>query len=524
MKSKWLLLTKIQLMGLFDFNKARYSKDTKTVRRTAGMAAVMAIVGLCICAYVVFFAVEFCNQGIGSHLPALLIALTSFITLLFSLLQGCSVLFAMKDYDHVMSLPVKKTDVLISRLVCIYLANLAFALPVVIPGTVVLFVMDGFSLAVLGVTLAGMIFSPLLPMAVAIALSTLLTALTARFRYKNVLQIILGVLLFLGVMIASFSFSYSSSAQETVDMNAVYSMLVGKIYLPALLIDTTLSGGVWGIFAFMGISLATVAVFVLIVALCFDRVHEALSARAAGVRYTAQSVRGGSVFSALVKREFKRLFSASGYFINALCGTILLLVAAVVLLFLGPDVLFGQTEEAIPLSMFAYAGAGFAFFCIGMSNPAASALSLEGKTREQLFVLPVAPRHVLLAKALPTFVCNAPAGLIFSVIFCLRFEADLLCWILTPLSILLFSAFCALGGIFLNYKFPKYDWSNPTMVAKNSVPVMICVFGSMFLGIACIVLGMAAKFWAHLAVDAVCIVLSAVLWVYLSKLKTFYMD
>lgn len=298
MKSKWLLLTKIQLMGLFDFNKARYSKDTKTVRRTAGMAAVMAIVGLCICAYVVFFAVEFCNQGIGSHLPALLIALTSFITLLFSLLQGCSVLFAMKDYDHVMSLPVKKTDVLISRLVCIYLANLAFALPVVIPGTAVLFVMDGFSLAVLGVTLAGMIFSPLLPMAVAIALSTLLTALTARFRYKNVLQIILGVLLFLGVMIASFSFSYSSSAQETVDMNAVYSMLVGKIYLPALLIDTTLSGGVWGIFAFMGISLATVAVFVLIVALCFDRVHEALSARGGSQVHGTERARRFRLFRA----------------------------------------------------------------------------------------------------------------------------------------------------------------------------------------------------------------------------------
>ena len=180
MNSKWLLLTKIQLAGLFDFNRARHSKDAKTVRRAAGTAAILLLVGVCICAYVVFFAVEFCRQGIGVHLPALLIALSSLITLIFSLLQGCSVLFAMKDYEHVMSLPVKKSDILISRLACIYLANLAFAVPVVIPGTVVLFVMDGFSLPVLGVTLAGMLFSPLLPMAVAIALSTLLTALTAR--------------------------------------------------------------------------------------------------------------------------------------------------------------------------------------------------------------------------------------------------------------------------------------------------------------------------------------------------------
>lgn len=524
MKSKWLLLTKIQLTGLFDFNKARHSKDAKTVRRAAGVAAALALIGLCICAYVVFFSVEFCRQGIGAHLPALLIALSSFVTLLFSLLQGCSVLFAMKDYDHVMSLPVKKADILISRLACIYLANLLFALLVTLPGTAVLFIMDGFSIAVLGVTLAGMLFSPLLPMAVAIALSTLLTALTARFRYKNVLQILLGILLFLGVMIASFSFSFSASSQETVDMSAVYSMLVGKIYLPALLIDKTLSGDVWGIFAFIGISLAAAAAFVLIVVLCFERVHEALSARAAGVKYTAQSVRGGSAFSALVKREFKRLFTASGYLLNALSGTLLLLIAAIALLFIEPGTLFADAEEQISLSLFAYAGAGFAFFCIGMSNPAASALSLEGKSREQLFVLPLSAKRILLAKALPTFVCNAPVGLLFSVIFCVKFEADLLCWIFTPLSALLFAAFCALGGIFLNYKFPKYDWTNPTMVAKNSIPVMICVFGSMALGFACIFLGVMTGFWAYLVTDALCIVLSVVIWAYLSKIKTLYVD
>ena len=35
MKSKWLLLTKIQLMGMLDFNKSRYAKDAKLTRRTA---------------------------------------------------------------------------------------------------------------------------------------------------------------------------------------------------------------------------------------------------------------------------------------------------------------------------------------------------------------------------------------------------------------------------------------------------------------------------------------------------------
>lgn len=106
MKSKWLLLTKIQLMGMLDFNKSRYAKDAKLTRRTAGSFAIIAIIALVICVYSVIISIGFCEQGIG-RTSGILIAVTSLVTLMFSLMQGCSPLFAMKDYDHVMTLPVK---------------------------------------------------------------------------------------------------------------------------------------------------------------------------------------------------------------------------------------------------------------------------------------------------------------------------------------------------------------------------------------------------------------------------------
>ena len=524
MKSKWLLLTKIQLLGMLDFNKARYTKDAKLKRRSAGSAAIIAIIALVICVYSVILSLGFCEQGIGVHLPAFLIAVTSLITLMFSLLQGCTPLFAMKDYDHVMTLPVKKSEILASRLVCIYLSNLLFALPVVIPGTIVLFALDGFSFAVLAITLVATILSPLLPMAVAITLSALLTAITAKFRYKNILQIILSLILFLGVMIASFTVSFTTSSNEGMDMSAIYSVLVRNIYLPAVLVDMTLTGTLWGIFAFAGVSIVVAALFVIVLVLCYERVHEALTAKSAGAKFKSENIRTSSIFSALIGREFRRLFSSSGYMLNALSGTILLVIAAIALLFIDPNILFAEIEEPISLTLFAYAGAGFAFLFIGMSNPAASALSMEGKTREQLFVLPLTLRQIIIAKTAPTFIFNAPAGIIFSVVFCLRFEADPLCWVITLVSVLLFSAFCALMGSFLNYKFPKYDWTNPTMVAKNSIPVMICVFGSLILGIICVPLGVIFGFLTYIVVDILCIICSITVLLYFSKQKAFSME
>lgn len=524
MKAKWLILTKIQLAGMFDFNRARYSNDKKAVRRSAGTAVILAVIAVLIAVYSVMFSKMFCDYGMGIHLPAFLIAITSVITWIFSLLQGCTALFAMKDYDHVMSLPVRKSEILLSRFLCIYLSNLAFALPIVIPGIIVFFVMEGFSFAVLAVMFFATLLSPLLPVAIAIALGTLLTAATARFRYKNILQIVLSLALFIGVMVASFSFSFTtSSSPDSVDVNAIYSLFVINVYLPAALIDMTLTGQIWGIFVYAAISLAAMAVLIAAAVLCFERVHEALTARSSGVSYKSESVRGGTVYSALIKREFKRLFTAPGYFINALSGTILLVIAAIAMLVFDPAALFAEAGEAISLSMFSYMGAGIIMLCIGMSNPAASALSLEGKSREQLFVLPLSQRQVMLAKSAPTFVINTPVALIFAIIFCIKFEADVACWIITLVSVFIFSAFCALAGSFLNFKFPKYDWFNPTMVAKNSVPVLIVVFGSMIVGIACIVVGAFFGMWIYIAADIICAALTVAMFVYFSKTKSFTM-
>ena len=53
-------------------------------------------------------AVGFCAQGLGKNLPALVVALSSVIIFAFTLFQGSSILFATKDHDTVMSLPIPR--------------------------------------------------------------------------------------------------------------------------------------------------------------------------------------------------------------------------------------------------------------------------------------------------------------------------------------------------------------------------------------------------------------------------------
>ena len=345
MHAKWPLLLKIQLMGLTGINRAKNSGDAKEKRRTAGGIVALAVVGAVILFYAAALAVGFCQQGLGKNLPALVVALASVIIFAFTLFQGSSILFATKDHDTVMSLPIPRWQVVLARMLCSYVVNLAFALAVAVPVTVVYFIFDGFSLGAFGTILLSVLTTPLLPLAVSAALSTLIAALTARMRFKNLLQSVLGIALFVGVMIASFSFSFNASADGEADMAALFGMLVGKIYPPALLVDMTLSGAVWGVFAFAGISLAAAALFVIVVACFYEKINTALLSRGARAGYKAKDVKSSSAFGALAKKELKRLFSHSGYLLNGVCGALLLLIFGVALAFIDLQTVFEIPAE-----------------------------------------------------------------------------------------------------------------------------------------------------------------------------------
>ena len=148
MHAKWPLLLKIQLMGLTGINRAKNSGDAKEKRKTAGGIVALAVVGAVILFYAAMIAVGFCAQGLGKNLPALVVALASVIIFAFTLFQGSSILFATKDHDTVMSLPIPRWQVVLARMLCSYVVNLAFALAVAVPVTVVYFIFENISVGI----------------------------------------------------------------------------------------------------------------------------------------------------------------------------------------------------------------------------------------------------------------------------------------------------------------------------------------------------------------------------------------
>ena len=531
MRAKWMLLTKLQLTGLLGINRARHSTDPRTRRKAAGGIAAFVIVGALLLLYIAVFALGLCSMGLTKQAPGTAIALASVITFFFSLLQGHSVLFAVKDYDMLLSLPVSKASVVGSRMLCAYLVNLLFCVGVMLPVSVIFFIFDGFSAANLAVILAATLCAPLLPVVVATALSTLITAATAGFRFKNLLQSIVGILFIVLIMIGSFSFSFSMNTDPAAGVTVIADVLTKYIYPPALLVNMTVTGeALWGIFAFIGISLAAGGAFVAAVSPFYTKINSALFNHGARVGYKKGDVKRASAFAALCKREWKRLFSSSAYLLNGVSGTVLLILAGIALLFVDVrtviDALLAEAATEAPevaevlQRCLPYMAAGLAVLFIGMSCPSASALSMEGKSRGILFSMPVSARTIFFAKALPTFALNFAGGAFVSVVFCAKIGAAWDGWLALLGTCLVFSAFTAIGGIWLNYKNPKYEWTTEQEVVKNSMPVLLAVLGSFVLGFALLFLSIFG-WYAVAAFDAVCIVLCVAIIAYFGKVRLY---
>ncbi len=336
MTSNFLTLTKVHLLGMTGINRVRYSEDGKEKRKAGLFIGLYAFVMILMIAFVCFYAVMFAENGMNDVIPALSFALASAITLIFSLIRGPHMLFAMKDYDMLMSMPVKKSDIVASRLITSYLVNLVFCAVVMIPCAIVYFIYGGFNVAALVYILIAFLLSPVIPLVVSNIIGTLITAATMNLRHKAIFQTALAMVALVGVMALSFLVSYTSGAGSVEISDATLDMLL-KIYPPAWLLQQSIAGkGFWYLLVLITASAVFSAAFIAVLARYYLKINSALLSRKSSGRFEAKQLRAGSAFKAMYKNEFARLLSSPSYMLNSTSGLLLLVILSVVSIFFNP--------------------------------------------------------------------------------------------------------------------------------------------------------------------------------------------
>ena len=266
MKNKYLLLLKMQLYNLFGINRILHSHSKKEKQRSMALGGIfILVIGLMI-AYSTIISISLASMGAVNVLPTISALVCSLITLILTFLKSSGVLIGLRDYDMVMSLPVKNPEVVLSRLTMVYLTNLLISVIVVLPSVVIFGINSEVGISGNTMFLLSFLFLPVIPMIVSLGLGVLISAVSSRSKHKNILSLVLSTLIVLLIVAASAK-AQSMDSDEILNIGIMLSNMANKLYALVGLISKAVEQQNWLYFlAFVGMSVLISAIFVGIVA------------------------------------------------------------------------------------------------------------------------------------------------------------------------------------------------------------------------------------------------------------------
>ncbi|SCP99684.1 hypothetical protein [Anaerobium acetethylicum] len=476
---KTLIRNRMGALGSFMLGSARTKKGASKAKMV-GFGVLMIYVGA---SFAMSFGMLFDQLAEPFHMMNIDWMYFSFTGMIAFALMFLGSIFATqtqlydaKDNELLLSMPIPPKYILASRMAMLLVFNYIFELLVILPAGVV-YVMHvpvrAGSVIFFGIEF---LFLPLLAFAVAGLFGWGLALVSSKVRNKSLVTMILSL-----AFLAAYFYGYSklnTYIQSLVANGSVIAEQIKGVALPVY----------W-----LGNAIATQnALHLLFSVLCmivpFTAVYAVLSATFikvittkrgfTKVRYEEKSMKAGTAASALFRKELQLFISCPGYMMNAALGVVFILVAAGALV-VKQDLISLVTAGMPDIAPYIGPAAIFALCLINsMVIISAPSISLEGSSLWIAQSIPVPAGDILLAKVKLHLAISLPAVVAASVVFSCVLRPGfimMICMLLVPAF---FTVFCALLGVALNLKFPKFDWVSETQAVKQGISTLIAMFGS----------------------------------------------
>ena len=392
-----------------------------------------------------------------------------------SIFNTYSSLYTAKDNDFLLSLPVPPGKILMIRLLGVYLMGLMYELIIAIPTILVYFIS-------VKPTVLSVVLNLLLPLVLSVFVLTLscilgffVAIISSKVKRKNIITVILSL-----VFIAAYYYVYAKSYQIIQSILAAPEKVgnsVKSILYPFYRMGLGAEGDVLSYLIFTLMVAALFFVTYLVLSRSFLSIATANKGTAKKA-YKEKAAKVSSIEKALMFKELRNFLGCSVYMLNCGLGIVMMPIAAVAVLIKGADLsamlseILGGHANVLPL----LAAAAVCMLC-SMNDITSPSVSLEGKNLWLVQSFPVPAKKVLHAKLQLHLILTVIPAALLAVCVCIAFRITLPFAILILAFILIFIFLMALIGLALNLKMPNLNWTDPTVPVKQSLCVMIALFG-----------------------------------------------
>ncbi len=489
----FIRIYKVQLAAMFWNGRKNGSKSKKRFARprsAAGTLALFLIVMLIMAVYEFFYMSLICmgaeTQSASAGLAGFLVLVAAFsmlLTLMTSVSYTKTLLYEAKDYEALCSLPIRSGTVVAAKLATLYTLDLVFSLAMMLPCGVFygIFALPALSFYFFYFTL--IFFVPLIPILISALVSALICLIASRFRRMQAVTILLYILFFFGIL--SVSFFAGSTAGEPTALGDLFSGMLEAVlpwYPPLMWFYEAVMDGMFSSAAlFAGVSMLAFSLVTLLIGKFYGRFQAIFRPAAVRRQYKATRTSSAAIV-ALMKKDWRRLCSSAGVFMNQLVGILMLVVFAVMFGIQS----FGVTDEADLAQMTEIFSVMLPFLfamAASMVSDTSTSISMEGKAFPLIKSLPISAKTYLYSKLALHMALCAPVIVLCGVGISIVKQFPLISAVACVVIPLCYAYSSGIVGLLINLKKYRFDWASEIMVAKNSLPVMLTIFGGMILSI-----------------------------------------
>lgn len=465
------------------------------------------------------------EDGAESAILSLYTLVTAVIIVTEGIYKSGDLLFKPRDNDTLLAMPIKKSTIVLVRMIKFYVFELLYCLIFLLPAIIAYAINVEVEASYYLVSATMLLLVPVIPIAISCIVGLITTAISARFKHKTLLQVILsfGFLFVLAIMVLGLNASSDFNGRSMIAI----SNKATEFYYPASsFVELATQFNLWQYLIFIGVNLAVLAVTVFIISRFYFQIVTRISTmkRAKSASTDYKFTKHGQT-SAIVRKELNRYFSTPVLMVNTAMGLVLFLVAVGALCFKFDDFAASLTSsiENFPLTvddLYSYMpSVAFALvaFASLMTFITVNMISLEGRAFNMLKSMPISGKKVLMAKVLAAMLLIVPVTTLGSIAIFIRFQFGILEVILILVAVIAVPLVTELIGILINLKYARFDAESDAVVVKQSAGVMAATFLGLGMVLVTIPLAFVIVFLTGQTVglimmDAIFIIVSAFLY------------
>jgi len=261
------------------------------------------------------------------------------IMFIMSIFAAKGQLYEAKDNDLLLSMPIKPSAILASRMAGLIAWSIVFEFVVVAPAGYVWFTTEGVSVTVLSVAAYVILclLLPLLCMAPSALFGWLLALFSSKTNNKTLFEVIVSVV-FLGAYFYFYSKINTYITRIIMNSEAIAEKL-GAVAPLFRIGDAAASGSPESILLAILLFIAPFAIAYFILSKTFIKTATA-SRGTVKIKYEDKGQKVSGLKTALYTRELRRMLSSSTYILNGCLGAVFILAAAAALVIKSSEVNF----------------------------------------------------------------------------------------------------------------------------------------------------------------------------------------